>query len=341
MIQIKSSELVEFKALLERLSFDKAAYERDECLIANDHLIDLMNRIDHNISTFLSTEINYYSKTLLVHMMIMHLVITKEFEFVVDYIEYIKSLSSRELLDLYLTSIIERSVEDPISEVIDDIIADDYYDSLGVNVEDIREFIEDFEIHRDRIVLYFEKTYEKLFKPFASEIMSIQKEESVKFEKWYQKDPKQFIQILFKVNVEEVLADQYDADFYVSITYPSNIGYIMIKDHPEMMYVTFGYTVAERFKAADSEGIIKLLGEATKMRIVKMLSQKSMYQSEIAQAVGLNRATIGHHISQLTQSGMIQVAYSKGKRAYYELNIERIEEGLCEYVNYLKGGLHE
>jgi len=58
----------------------------------------------------------------------------------------------------------------------------------------------------------------------------------------------------------------------------------------------------------------------------------------------LNRATIGHHLNQLTHVGVIHIAYSKGNRAYYGLNIERIQLGLNQFVDnlYLKvGGSNE
>ncbi|MCK8060316.1 MULTISPECIES: winged helix-turn-helix domain-containing protein [unclassified Fusibacter] len=332
MIRIRRSELLEFKCFLDRLAFERNYFAREDITLHNEALVSLMAEMDEHVTGFLMSEVQYFSRILLANQMMHQCGMIEQMPTVEAFLNHVKGLSEKQAKDLYLTSIIERSTDDPLDEVLKDLEEDDYLVHVEVRPKDIIEFVQEFDHLYDRLITYFERMYKQVFEPFKDRIMDILDVETRKFEEWHQRDPDQFVKVLYKMNTQKVVDGTCDSDFYVSVAYPGNISFTMVKNQPESLYVNFGYAVADFFKATNSETMIKLIGEATKMSILKLLAVKPMYQSELAQELELNRATIGHHISQLTEVGVIQIAYSKGNRAYYEINIERIRDGFNQFV---------
>lgn len=96
------------------------------------------------------------------------------------------------------------------------------------------------------------------------------------------------------------------------------------------MYIFMLNDIAKNNVLSDSKivGCLKALGDATRIKIVHMLSGKRMYIQEIADAVGLTPATVSHHINILLQEGLVSVTVDveKAKKIYYEINTERFSE---------------
>lgn len=79
----------------------------------------------------------------------------------------------------------------------------------------------------------------------------------------------------------------------------------------------------------------RLLGDKTRFELVCYLSDHSAYGQELSQRFGLSRNTIHHHMSKLSEGGLVRCT-ADGNRVYYTLNRERIrvllafqEELLC------------
>ncbi len=81
---------------------------------------------------------------------------------------------------------------------------------------------------------------------------------------------------------------------------------------------------------------LKALGDATRLKIVHMLSGKKMYIQEIADVLGLTPATVSHHINLLLQEGFVCVTVDveKAKKIFYEIHPEKFTE-LGEAVKQL------
>jgi DNA-binding transcriptional ArsR family regulator/predicted transcriptional regulator len=73
---------------------------------------------------------------------------------------------------------------------------------------------------------------------------------------------------------------------------------------------------------------LKTLGDATRLKIVRMLSGRKMYIQEIADVLGLTPATVSHHINLLLQEGFVCVTVDveKAKKIFYEINPEKFNE---------------
>jgi ArsR family transcriptional regulator len=80
--------------------------------------------------------------------------------------------------------------------------------------------------------------------------------------------------------------------------------------------------------------IFKSLGDPTRFAIIKMISDKPMSASSIAQKLGLTKATVSHHVSLLRQSGLLHEDYSDGQ-VFLSVNqrtIEKISNVTCDYL---------
>lgn len=73
---------------------------------------------------------------------------------------------------------------------------------------------------------------------------------------------------------------------------------------------------------------LKALGDATRLKIIHMLTGKKMYIQEISDVLNLTPATVSHHINLLLQEGLVCVTVDveKAKKIYYEINPEKYRE---------------
>lgn len=67
----------------------------------------------------------------------------------------------------------------------------------------------------------------------------------------------------------------------------------------------------------------RLLGDKTRFELVCYLSHRSAYGQELSQRFDLSRNTIHHHMSKLSQCGLVRCT-ADGNRVYYTLNRPRI-----------------
>ena len=65
----------------------------------------------------------------------------------------------------------------------------------------------------------------------------------------------------------------------------------------------------------------QMLGDETRLRILRLLAQREMYLTELADQVGLKKATIKHHMVRLRAAGMVTLHDRSGRerKTYYTL----------------------
>ncbi|WP_254530610.1 ArsR/SmtB family transcription factor [Natrinema gelatinilyticum] len=64
--------------------------------------------------------------------------------------------------------------------------------------------------------------------------------------------------------------------------------------------------------------LIDVLGNGTRLAILRELSREPKYVSELAETIGMDGKTAVHHLSALEEAGLISY-YRRGNRKYYEL----------------------
>lgn len=94
----------------------------------------------------------------------------------------------------------------------------------------------------------------------------------------------------------------------------------------------YGYPVADAALDLDPlappSGVLRLhraLGDETRLRILKLLADRDLYLTEIAELLELSKPTIKHHLAMLRAAGLLTVIEA-GPVIYYHLRRERLEE---------------
>ncbi len=80
--------------------------------------------------------------------------------------------------------------------------------------------------------------------------------------------------------------------------------------------------------------LYRALGDASRLRILRLLAEKDRYLTEIANELDLSKPTIKHHLAQLRAAGLITLT-EQGNLTYYTLRRDRAEEAGMELRAYL------
>lgn len=88
---------------------------------------------------------------------------------------------------------------------------------------------------------------------------------------------------------------------------------------------------------APPAGVLRLhraLGDESRLRILRLLRDRDMYLTEIAERMNLSKPTINHHLVQLRAAGLVTVLES-GAMRYYSLRRERLTDASADLQRYL------
>ena len=106
----------------------------------------------------------------------------------------------------------------------------------------------------------------------------------------------------------------------------------------------FGYPVADdALEVSDPlaapQNVVRLhraLGDETRLRILKLLSAKDLYLTEIAQQLDLSKPTIKHHLALLRAAGLVTITEA-GTVIYYSLRPSGLDEASTDLKRFLLG----
>ncbi|TDO94424.1 DNA-binding transcriptional ArsR family regulator [Halanaerobium saccharolyticum] len=111
-----------------------------------------------------------------------------------------------------------------------------------------------------------------------------------------------------------------------------------ISDSGDNFYM-IGFRFPEIF-AADKEGILgsleifKALADETRLNIISLLAEKTMYGNEIAEKLNLTNATISHHVSKLLMNNIIN-AHKEDNKLYFQLNKKSFKKIILKSIDNL------
>ncbi|HEV8516745.1 MAG TPA: metalloregulator ArsR/SmtB family transcription factor [Candidatus Limnocylindrales bacterium] len=80
--------------------------------------------------------------------------------------------------------------------------------------------------------------------------------------------------------------------------------------------------------------LYRALGDETRLRILRLLSERDHYMTELAQQLELSKPTIKHHLAQLRAAGLVTLT-EEGSLTYYSLRRDRIAEAGDDVMRYL------
>lgn len=68
-------------------------------------------------------------------------------------------------------------------------------------------------------------------------------------------------------------------------------------------------------------GSLAILGSKPRLEILRLLSRRDLYVSELMDAIGMDGTTATHHLEVLTDAGEVD-SYEEGRRRHYRLHPE-------------------
>ncbi len=80
--------------------------------------------------------------------------------------------------------------------------------------------------------------------------------------------------------------------------------------------------------------LYRALGDPTRMRILKLLSERDWYLTELATQLELSKPTMKHHLALMRAAGLCTVT-EEGSLTYYSLRRDRLEEAGTELRRYV------
>jgi DNA-binding transcriptional ArsR family regulator len=80
--------------------------------------------------------------------------------------------------------------------------------------------------------------------------------------------------------------------------------------------------------------LYRALGDVTRMRILKLLSDRDWYLTELATQLELSKPTMKHHLALMRAAGLVTVT-EEGTLTYYSLRRERLEEAGLELRRFI------
>jgi DNA-binding transcriptional ArsR family regulator len=93
-------------------------------------------------------------------------------------------------------------------------------------------------------------------------------------------------------------------------------------------------TTDDSAPAAAMVRLYRALGDATRMRVLRLLAERDCYLTELAQHLELSKPTMKHHLALLRAAGLVTVT-DEGSMTYYSLRRERIREAGLELERFI------
>lgn len=221
---------------------------------------------------------------------------------------------------------------------------EDYSETLDFN--DILNIINGLDMDdKDKLTLISLYTGgEELF----LEIMECVEKSAVIYQKYYhfvEEEVMEFYNIIQDTDTLPTLLNDFfkGEGIYQNSTTEINISisdysYIFHKTMDNKRYIYVGYLVFKftnliKNKNNDEEealNVIKSLSDSTRYKILKILSLKQTYGSDIASQLGLSAATINHHLNILVNNYLLKMVIdpNDNKKIYYEINKTRLNQVL-------------
>ncbi|MBN2655648.1 MAG: winged helix-turn-helix transcriptional regulator [Spirochaetales bacterium] len=189
----------------------------------------------------------------------------------------------------------------------------------------------------NRIRLFLDQFYFAYFEKAEDEIETFLKGKVKEHSEIYSRDSALFKKSIVKVHFD----DQRDNESeYLFTTGYLNGGQQFYHQSGSRIFCYYGYQFEQLF---DPEflnrqiiELFKAVSDETRLRMIRLLSRKSWYSTELAEELDLNKATVSYHMKILTRLNIVDIALGKNKRIYYRINLDNLGDFFLQFLNSLK-----
>ena len=198
------------------------------------------------------------------------------------------------------------------------------------------------EAHKSPLFDLLQYVVEKLRRR-GGELEEIFARRRAELEAWEQKKP--ILDLMREESTYELQPELLPAEMTVLLFEPFTLRG-RIRDDGQSWFAVgafLSHYASKRSRGLEKQEILsygKVFSDGSKLEILRLLSQRSYINRELAEALGLSTATISHHMSVLTELGLVRTTIS-ANRVLYDLNRDKLKElsaGMAAYFDALTQG---
>lgn len=89
----------------------------------------------------------------------------------------------------------------------------------------------------------------------------------------------------------------------------------------------------------ETAGVFRILGDPTRLKIVKLLAMEEFCVCELVHLLGLSQPAVSQHLAKLRSAGLVRERRA-GQWVFYRLDRERLEAALSGFLRFLDAPLN-
>lgn len=338
--QIEKNLCLEFTFTLMGVAYHDQVTSSNEVKPPFEHFISDFIRSNYaSIPIMVQQDIKLLLKDFSgMYIAILHLILRENFSTPIELINYLKLMSTEDLLNLYLegneTGLTIESEKGSLEHILNELSL-----ALHQEAKDKELFFEFLNYPTNigsRFTHGMEVIYTNFFKPYEPVINSKLDNLLIRHQALYDENPEAFINAILFQSKESLQDERADIHIYLSYFYGSKVS-VAYSDNK--VYFFYGSDAEQKLYTKNLtdkyEELIKSLADETRRNLIRFLMHSPHYNKEISDHLGITTATISYHIGRLVDLGIIKHKYQEGKRIYYQVDKDRFEQlfdGLSRYL---------
>ena len=281
--------------------------------------------VDDNISPIFRNDVMFIaSKTIEIIDVSIEMILQKDFEEPLELIEYLKSIDSRELVQLFYDRFELCLPLDSENILIKNALMDLYDEEKALTFIQIKNYPDEY---KAKVIEVFEKFYDLYYQPFEEKVYDFMEEKCYQHNIMFQKDPIDFLNTIGLGDYTEII--EKEKEFRMLESYYIDLGlFHFYVDNTFIML--FGHSIEHKFddklNQEQCKNLFKALSDETRLEIIRVTSKRPWYNKELADYFELSTATLSYHLNLLLNLGILNFEPSINNRYYYTTNKKNLKE---------------
>lgn len=347
-MKILYNPVMEFYCFLSTYIMEKIAKEKETQNIPSDErLTSIMNEIDVSISPFLKHDLElFFHKMFLSLWMVFHIILQEELEEEESLFTYLESLSEKEFLFIYQENLHlgDKAPETITQKEINKGIEMNFFHPGRSQAKLISQLFASPGEWKPRIIKSLQDFYTDHYRKYREELLTVSRQRCQKAEVTLKENPIYYLDTVTLGHYQDILEHSEDVLVIFSYTFDRNLT-LSIKRKILLIGLTREQLLTSAKRRLQTNIFFNALSDQKRIDILRLLKEREWFSNELAKHFGITPATMSYHLGKLIEAGLVNLRLGDQKKAYYQVNRERvstylrcaladlIDEGSCEITN--------
>lgn len=300
-----------------------------------------VNSVNENMSPMMKSDLMFYHDycPIFEHVLWLHLVKNGRLNFQ-EGLSFIKTLDYESMIRLFMSDD-ESAIDVVESDLLEELKEDDETkDNNKHSVEGFLEYKKYPDEMLERYLRFANRFYNDYYLPIEQEISEILEKKIKKHQKIKEEHIDKYLKGVALIKLDEVKSGE--TKFQPIVSYFLQTSIVLKYDYDEnILYSVYGYKAESRFDpkyiAKRRRDLFKSLSDETRMKIINALKTGPKYTTELADLIGVSKATISYHMNRLVILDIVKICVeSSGKKVHYELDIDELEKYFIGFLDQLR-----